>query len=577
MTGRRAEIGWAVALVALGVAPRLAFVTAYPTIPVSDFAGLVEMGARMAASFLHPGAAGWDFHNPGLPIVLSVLFRAIPAEPADVARLATALATGLAPLIPFFLLRGAFPLWTRALAGLLLAAWPGQITFSGVVAQDNWVVLPTVALASLAARTLALGSGSPLAAILLLAAAFAVRQEMIVALAPLTLACAGRWTVRRAAVGALVLVGALSALVGHRWAATGRLALTTEHGAVSMLGAYIPGAAEPYWAGPRPYVLAVKPEADGDGAALTRLAYAELTRRPGFHLLRMYSAVLDSLQRVDSADFEWSLASNGVLPADRDAAGRAFARKASRPLDNLLRVVHVLFVVAVVLGAARRSWALLAIAAAVAIKIGLHAVIVTQPRYFVPTVALELIAIALAAHEAKQASRRALASALVGGLVLAGGISLSGRWARGYAIRHDFDLQPSYVFQSPTGGRLRCTVESGQLAIWDYDRFVFGILDEKPGTARLTCVKPPDVTGKFVVELAAMCEEPCAPQQVALRVTADGREAHADDASALAGERGLELPGPDSLELRLNRSEASAPARWRENSRIYVRLGGQAP
>ena len=91
----------------------------------------------------------WQSFNVGLPVVLCGLFHIFPKQDSgDVARLATALVNGLLPLLPFFLWRGVLSLRLRVLAGAALALWPGQVLFSGVVAQDNLTFFPSIALAA---------------------------------------------------------------------------------------------------------------------------------------------------------------------------------------------------------------------------------------------------------------------------------------------------------------------------------------------------------------------------------------------------------------------------------------------
>lgn len=58
------------------------------------------------------------------------------------------------PVLPYILWKGVFRQRTRILAAFLLALWPGQILFSSVVAQDNWIIFPIVAVVALAVRTL---------------------------------------------------------------------------------------------------------------------------------------------------------------------------------------------------------------------------------------------------------------------------------------------------------------------------------------------------------------------------------------------------------------------------------------
>jgi len=142
-------------LLILGLAPRLALVSKFPTIPFSDFANLVAFALAFHDQGLTGNIQYWEYLNPGLPLVLYGLFHIFSrVDAATVARLSTVFACGLMPILPFLIWRGILPFWVRVLAGSALALWPGQILFSGVVAQDNWVLLPSVALGALAVRRL---------------------------------------------------------------------------------------------------------------------------------------------------------------------------------------------------------------------------------------------------------------------------------------------------------------------------------------------------------------------------------------------------------------------------------------
>ena len=179
------------ALLILGVGLRLAVVLDFPTIAFSDFRALLDFGLEMRRSWA-PGTWHWIQFNPGLAMALSVVFAIFP-DPETAARHATAGLTGLLPLLPFLMWRPFLSLGWRFLAGLLLALWPGQVFFSGVVAQENWALAPTVALGALAVRVLrAPGTRArPLLSGFLLAAAAAVRQELLIVLIPAALAAAG--------------------------------------------------------------------------------------------------------------------------------------------------------------------------------------------------------------------------------------------------------------------------------------------------------------------------------------------------------------------------------------------------
>ena len=178
-------------LLTLGLAPRLAVISSFPTIPASDFRNLVVFGLHLrddgVTSNNHPEF--WQNFNVGLPFILCGLFKLFPhADPDSVARLASALVSGLLPLLPFSIWRGVLSFRLRVMAGAALALWPGQVLFSGVVAQDNWAIFPAIALGALAVRALVDGERAwPVTAGLLYAAAIAMRQDMLVIL-PLLLA-----------------------------------------------------------------------------------------------------------------------------------------------------------------------------------------------------------------------------------------------------------------------------------------------------------------------------------------------------------------------------------------------------
>ena len=143
---RGRELAWGALLLALGLASRLLMAIAFPVRPISDFSGVLSFALAMRDQSIAAPGYYWDVFNVGPPLVLSVLLRLFPHDPEATARLTTAVWTGLMPLLPFVIWRRAMPLWVRVLAGALLAVWPGQVLFSGVVAQDNWVTPPTVAV-----------------------------------------------------------------------------------------------------------------------------------------------------------------------------------------------------------------------------------------------------------------------------------------------------------------------------------------------------------------------------------------------------------------------------------------------
>ncbi|HSS75831.1 MAG TPA: hypothetical protein VLV54_03715 [Thermoanaerobaculia bacterium] len=464
-------------LLALGLAPRLTFVTAFPVLPVSDFKALLDFSLLMRDRSLTPGGFYWTNLSPGLPVLLSLILRIVPDSPETTARLATAVVTGLTPILPFAIWRGVLPLWVRLLAGTALALWPGQSIFSGVVAQDNWVLPPVVALGALAARSLiAPGRSTPAAAGLLYAVGVSMRQEMLVVLFPLLFAAAGfasregrRW--QSLASCALAAGLPLLLMATQRQVATGRFALTSEHSGAAILGAYIPGATANAWADPLPFIAAVEPALLEDVGALRRqamrLALREALRRPAFHAARILAATGNFLIAGEAENFYWCLLAPEVLPPTRHAAALAFAIPAAVVVRVALGILQALFFAAVFL-AWRRSSAVLVLVLAIGLKVALHAVTVSQGRYFLAATALQILVIAFGCWEAARLrSFRRPAVALCAGATVAIALATLAPPGLAWVQAHDVDAQRTYQFALNAqggGGSLHCTIDRGRLA-----------------------------------------------------------------------------------------------------------------
>jgi hypothetical protein len=466
-------------LLILGLAPRLAFVTRFPTLPFSDFASLVAFGQNLHEHGLLSNGWFWEYLNPGLPLVLSGLFRIFPgADPGSVARLATAFACGILPILPFLIWCGVLPLWVRLLAGASLALWPGQILFSGVVAQDNWVLLPAVALAALAVRSLVSSEPArPVIAGLLLAAGVAMRQEMLIVLFPLFLAAAGvtlRAGWRRVMAAGLAAGLPLVALAAYRGAATGRFSLSTEHSGLAILGAYIPGANVNAWTDPYPFIASVRPDLLRDRKALLSqasfLAFREALRRPGFQAARILSSVCNFSVTGEATSLYWSLQAPEVLPQALRERGAALDTALERPLRYEMAAIQGLFLAALIVGVRRRNRAILVLASAVLLKFVIHAAIAAQGRYFYAATALEILAIAVAAYEVRMAApagrRLLLALALCLGVAFALGLLLVRPRLIVFVQSHDVDQQRTYRFPIEVpdhGAALDCVLSRGVL------------------------------------------------------------------------------------------------------------------
>ncbi|HYX26732.1 MAG TPA: hypothetical protein VFC23_21440 [Thermoanaerobaculia bacterium] len=570
----RLEIAWGLLILSLGLGSRLLFVHLFPTRPVSDFASLVDFGLYLRDQSWTAGGWFWEYFSPGLPIVLSLLLRLFPGPPAaEVCRTATAVVCGLTPLLPFLLWRGVLPVWVRALAGTALALWPGQIAFSGVVAQDNWVLPPTVALGALAARALiARDGGRPVAAGLLYAAGIAMRQEMLVALLPLALAGAGAAAdgrrVRRLAVCAVAAGLPLLGLCAQRGLATGRFSLVSEHGGLAMLGAYVPGAAENSWTDPRPWVASVAPGLLRDRHTVARaaagLALREARRRPVFHAARIASAVLRCALAGEAYNLYWSV-SPQVLPPPWQARSALFQGEAARLLLAAeLAAVQALFLAALILGALRRQPAILVLAAAIFLKIAIHAVTVAQGRYFLAATALQILAVVLGLWEARRVvprSRLPVSALAAGTAVVVILALLSPRLARAVQDR-DRDEPRAYRFtlSSPgEEGALDCRLEPGRLTqLPEHLSATIEIFhrDPAPGeTATALCALRSATPVPLALEVSDDYLPGGLPDRVEQRVAIDGVEVFRHDLAAEPGGGWARIPlgpaGPRGRSVRL--------------------------
>jgi hypothetical protein len=460
----------------MGVLPRMALIAVFPTQPISDFASLVHFALELEAHPFAPNVWEWTSYSSGLPTVLSLLFRVTPFAPVPTARVATALLTGLTPILPFWIWRRIFPLRTRLVAASLLALWPGQILFSGVVAQDNWILPVAVALGALAVRSQVNGRSYSWQAGLLLAGGTALRQEMLIPLFPLALASAlghskGAW--RRPTAIMILGAGSLLGLVAvHRGLATGRYTVFSEHGALAMLGTYAPGSGTNYWVDPTPFMAAEAPdllESSGmSGARAIGLAWHEVLKRPIFHVVRMTAGSLNGLIRTGYATLYWSLTGPAVLPDSKvEAAGTLGAL-----LEPLLLWGPVAFWGAFLFlavwsfprGAAARI-GIGVVVLAILLKIVIHAVIGSQPRHFFVVVAWAMLAAAAGLDQLVRLgwSRRATFW-LVSSLLLAASLRPALGRAEQYLLSHDENPPRDYTFPLRAGDLVfRCTMTEGRL------------------------------------------------------------------------------------------------------------------
>lgn len=492
----RYELASGAALVGVGVAIRWWLACRFPTRPVSDFAHLVELARLLATAPGVPATWHWEYFNPGLPNALALVLRVVPGAPEEVARLATATLCGALGLLPFVLWRGVVSRSGRWAAALGLSLWPGQALFSGVVAQDNWVLPPVVAVLALAVRAARTRRGAPVAAGLAFALAAATRQETLVVLLPAALVAAGvaarpgRW--RRLAVFAAGAAAVLVPCAAQRAAATGEWSLLTAHSGTTVLSAWAPGSTENHWVDPVAYAASVRPDLVRDPEGLRAEAWSlvagEARRRPGFHALRIAAWSLRFAVDSEGDNLHWSLLAPGVLPAGTVRLGEAVARTARPALRLEMAGVLTGGLAALLLGLPRRDPAILAVASFVVLKAGLHVVTMAQGRYFLAVSAAGWLLAGLAVEASagggpSGAGRPRVVRVWAAAAAVAVAVLAAAPTVEAAVRRFDVVGQPTYRFEivSGSGGsRLSCRVATGHVLVVEPDGFLFRPVERDP-------------------------------------------------------------------------------------------------
>ena len=592
-------------LLTLGLAPRLAMITVFPTIPVSDFKVLINFGMQLRdAGVLNKEAPYfWQAFNFGLPLALCGLFHIFPKhDPGDVARVATALLNGLLPLLPFFLWRGVLSLRLRVLAGAALGLWPGQVLFSGVVAQDNWTIFPAIALGVLAVRGVADGERTwPVTAGLFYAAGAAFRADMLLIL-PLLLAAVRVdlfWTRRRQVVaGGLAAVLGLLGLASYRYVASGRFSLSPQIGGLAILGSYLPGASFNGWVSPYAFIASVRPDLFRNPKGLLTetgaLGVHEALRRPGFHALRIVSMACVYAIDGESSDplYESIEAPQDLAPALQHR-GAALAARLKLPLRIEMAAIQALFLAALIVGFRRRNWAILALFAAVLLKYVFHVFGVFQGRYFIVATALEILTIAVALEEvlrtASPARRSLLARSLAVGAAFGVALWIFPPRMLAFVQSRDIDLQQrTYRFfvQPPEGSAdLTCTVSQGILASYTIgiDAMLRTLQPQNPAPgdkATAECVLTGSGEPKpLVLQVFDPLPAGGLGGRMAQRVTLDGEEVYYQDLGEEPGSGWANIPlgnvGLGTKRMVVIEVDAIHPepdANWGWNSRTSFRL-----
>ena len=466
-----------VLLAIFGVGSRLLFLHFFPSEPYYDSLQLIHFGELIRDQGLAARGWYWAQFNPGLPVLLAALFKT-GLSPIPLARTATAVATGLTALLPFLIWRQVVSFPWRVVAGGLLALWPGQVFVSGVVLQDNWVLLPTIALACLAVRRLRdpAARGRPLTSALLYGAGLAIRQEMAIVLIPLALVAgtppAGSGSRRRdlARFGIPVVV-ILLALAAQRRLATGRLTIATDHGALGLFGSFMPGASGPGWIDARAYAAALEPDLPrglfGSPSQLVRLTFDEIRRRPLFHAARVAAWLPRLALNADADDLAWSLGNPRSVPEPAREAAERFAHRWAPLLRIELALVQGGFLAALWIAWRRRRLDILVLAAAVALKFAIHMLVSPLGRLVLPAIAVELLVLALAGEALSRRPGRERLGAAALAVGAAAVLLFATPLLADAIIRRDPSDLPgvrAFALDAGDGCILRCELAHGRLA-----------------------------------------------------------------------------------------------------------------
>lgn len=514
------EMFWLILVLIAGLLPRIVFIQAFPTRPVSDFLSLLNFSIAFQVDWPAKAAWQWHFFSPGLPLILSLFLRLISQSPEAIGRWATAICTGLVPVIPYILWKDTFQLRTRILAAVMLALWPGQIVFSSVLAQDNWIILPVITLSVLAVRILVMRQdGKPIIAALLYALTVAIREDMLLVLLPIVIPVtlggkAGR-RLRNFLIGSSMVGLLFVGLIFLRGIATGRYTLLSSHLGNSILGAYVPGAGMG-WVDPNPYLQAVHPELVINAVSrseldriMLRLAWQEFVHRPVFHIIRIVGSTFTNLFGIDIGVIWWSLTNDDVLPKEYQKSVEAFTNGIAPLLQIYPFLVHILLAFSVYFAISQRpllKW-ISPMLLSIILKVGLHAIVVPQPRFFLVVIGLELLTFAVISEVCfKLETRPVFIRSLVLGILSVFAVYQLSIKARDYVWTHDVLSQLNYHFSlHMEAEQVECRMNQGPLIFNSKNEAGFEILNSEPyyheSAITLCIINPKLVNGLFRVEM----------------------------------------------------------------------------
>lgn len=468
-------------VVLASISIRLLLVSVFPSKPISDFQGIVQLanGIATEATF-SADSLGWSTFSAGTSTVLGIIQYVLGGEPERSARLSTAVMMGLLPLMPLLLLRRVVSAGTRLLIAMGIAFLPALIVFSGVVAQDNWAIPPLLGLACLALRNHRLnGTGYPLWSAVLWCFGGFFRQEMLIVALPLAVLAA--WPIadkaklwRCLVVFAVSSALLLSAIGLQREQATGHFAIGTRHGGQSILGSYVPGVGFG-WTQSGAYLATLesdKQQRDWRTRAREEgysLVVNEIARRPFFHFSRRLGAMVYTATGADRSLQHWALGAAAQRSELQGAASR-LADASQLLLTLSLIVLHALFVASLPMAWLRRDPALITIALAVIAKLGIHFLVAAQARFVLTVVPLEIVMVAIAFGDLR--TRRewivCAVTLLVAFLALFGAWRALPAWAGWVASREWPQGTPYYRFElAGAGARAHCEMDHGLLTLDD--------------------------------------------------------------------------------------------------------------
>jgi hypothetical protein len=234
------------------------------------------------------------------------------------------------------------------------------------------------------------------------------------------------------------------------------------------------------------------------------------------------------------------------------------------PLLKLeMLAIQIAFLTALGVGLARRSPAILFLAAAVLLKFGLHTVLVSQARFFMPATGLELVTVGVGLWEiARGRASRVPAMALSAGTLLAIGMAAAAPplYSRLRSLDPD-DEQRTYRFtltSYETPGALDCVVRRGRLTALGDTEATLETLQARPAageraTAECTLRRPGGVpaAGPLAVEVLDGYEPGGQPRQMFQRIEIDGREVLRHDLAAAPGTGWQAAPAGEGAEKRV--------------------------